>query len=101
MSTWRQAFLTVGEPEVKSKKLIIYEKHNNQECKYVRRVGMKNEKMVFYWIRFCNCGNQTDHSAMLKVHPESLSKEEGVEMHLRRDCEWVLPKLSKFRAYLI
>ena len=96
MSNWRHAFMPVTEPEEKRKKLVTFEKHEGQECKYVKRATMKGDKRVFYWIRTCDCGNQTDHSDMLKVHPDSLNKEEGVEMHLNQNCEWVLPKLSKF-----
>ena len=95
MSSWRQAFMTEYEPEVKEKKFNGSEKHHNADCKYVRREAMKNDKRVFYWIRNCSCGKENDHSSMLNVPLDSLNKEEGVEMHLKEDCQWILRKQSK------
>ena len=96
MSSWRQAFMTEYKPTVKEIKVSGLEKHHNADCKYVRREAMQNDKKIYYWIRHCSCGNEADRSNKLNVNAESIVKEEGVEMHLKDECVWILPKPSKF-----
>ena len=91
-SSHRLAVVTELKPEVKGFKAIASEKHNDGQCRYVKRSEMRNvngkERELFYWIRSCGCGNEVDHSDLLDVNSDILGRADGVEVHLKEDCQW-------------
>ena len=85
--------MTNYEPESRGKKTSAAEKHQSAGCRYVVRSETQNvngnDRKLHYWIRNCDCGQESDHSDMLEVESENLNKMEGVEVHLKEDCQWV------------
>ena len=98
--TTRFSFMTKVKPEVKGNKATAFEKHNTQQCRYVKRSKMRNvngkERELFYWIRSCRCGNEADHSDLLDVNTDNMDRLDGVEVHLKKDCEWIHPKSGNY-----
>ena len=99
-SSHRLAFMTEIEPEVKGKKTSATEQHHGVECKYVIRPELKNvngkDRRFYYCIRSCHCGRESDHSNLLQVESENLSRMDGVEVHVKEDCKWVQPEMCEY-----
>ena len=95
-SSHRLSLISEVKPEVRGVKATASEQHNGQQCRYVKRSEMRNvngkERELFYWIRSCECGNEADHSDLLDVNSDNLDRSDGVEVHLKKDCEWIHPK---------
>ena len=91
-STWRLAIITEYEPEVKERNHVPVEQHCAEKCKYLKRSmrkGVSGRNQLFhYWIRTCFCGKQIDQSEMPDIHPEQRCKADGIEVHLKEDCQW-------------
>ena len=98
-SSHRLSVMTKYEPEVKGTKFFAFEQHNDQQCRYVRQSEVRNvngrERELFRWIRRCKCGNQVDHSDILDTDTINLDREDGVEIHLKENCKWIQPEMSK------
>ena len=96
-SSHRLTVVTELKPEVRDVKTTASEQHNAQQCRYVKRSDMRNvngkERELFYWIRSCECGNEADHSDLLNVNSDNLERTDGVEVHLKEDCQWSKYKL--------
>ena len=92
--------MTEVKPEVKGNKATASEKHHTQKCRCIKRYAMRNvngkERELFYWIRSCTCGNKVDHSDLLDVNADNLDRTDGVEVHLKKDCEWIHPKSGNY-----
>ena len=97
-SSHRLAVVTELKPEVRGVKATASEQHKAQRCRYVKRSEMQNvngkERELFYWIRSCECGNEVDHSDLLDVSLDDLGRTDGVEVHLKEDCQWSKSKLN-------
>ena len=91
-STWRLATIIEYETEVKERNHVPVEQHYAEKCKYLKRSVRKRvsgrNQLFHYWIRACSCGKQTDQSECLDIHPEHWCKTDGIEVHLKEECQW-------------
>ena len=96
--------MTEYEPEVRGKKTSAAEQHQGTGRRYVKRCEVRSvngkDEQLYYWVRSCDCGQEADPSNMLAAGSENLTKMDGVEVHLKKDCKWVQPETGTFYQFM-